>query len=261
MPARETAPRRRSRPWTARRERTGERLAAGGAAAALELCDLFQEAAVEHAERLGCSIAALNQLGLTWVLLRLDVEVEPAAVWRGPLVVTTWPSAARGLFALRDFEAAGDAGPIARATSAWCALDLATRRPARLPSSVRAIQPPHRPRALERRFRRPPAPDRPERSLRLRVAEADLDVNRHVNHVRYLRWALTSLPEEWREGAGFAGLEAEFLAETSLGEELVADVARRPADGGGTEARHLVATAGGRAVARVLTRWRRPAAP
>jgi len=50
----------------------------------------------------------------------------------------------------------------------------------------------------------------------------DLDINRHANSACYIRWILGGLPPEIQEGAVLTELEANYLTEAFLGEEITA---------------------------------------
>ncbi len=232
-----------------------------GALSAESLCDYLQEAAGRHAEELGISIDAIGRDNLTWVLARLDLLLE-GLPGRGRTVrVETWPSGAKGFLALREFLVTGDGIPLARATSAWLVIDLERRRPVRLPSSISEIPIPDRERALQRGFRRIPKPGRADHERRFEVRYGDLDVNRHVNHVRYLEWAFETLPAVFLAAHRLVEVEADFRAEVGLG-ELVEGRAEIEAGGGEQSAIHLLSGASGASeAARLRTRWRPASEP
>jgi hypothetical protein len=71
--------------------------------------------------------------GVTWVLSRLRLE-NPVAIALGDEVeIETWPSGMERLFALREFvvRRRADGAEVARASTQWLVLDLATRKPVR----------------------------------------------------------------------------------------------------------------------------------
>lgn len=221
------------------------------------LCNYLQEAASRHAQELGVSIDHLAQHQLTWVLARLDLVILEPTHWRDEVLVETWPSKMRGFVARREFLVRLEDRIAARATSAWLVIDLAKRRPSRLPPALLRIIVPDRPPALPRtasslpRMEDSPAGDLLEQ--RFEVGYGDLDINRHVNHVSYIEWALESLPTEFHEGHRLVELEADFRSEIHYPAEVVAK-ARRVNLADGISVVHGVGTSGGEA-ARLRTRW------
>ncbi|MBO6576318.1 MAG: hypothetical protein JJ896_16525 [Rhodothermales bacterium] len=191
------------------------------------LCNYLQEAAANHAALLGVSGEALAGMNLTWVLSRLVIEIEQFPAWQDTVQVRTWPAGLQGIFAIRDFELTASSGAVARATTAWFLIDTARRRPARLPEQVTGIQLPERARSLVDDFSRlPPVEDDGVR-MPLVAAPSDMDLNQHVNHVRYLAWMLDSMESDWLDRHRLRRLQIQFRSESRAGDALVVRSAAR----------------------------------
>ncbi len=235
-----------------------------GTVSAQIICDYLQEAAGVHADRLGLSLAALHEQGLAWVLARLVVQVERAPAEGETVTVRTWPCGVERLQFRRDYlMLGGDGAVVARGASFWVVINLATRRPERIPPTVAALLPEQPPLALETGDRRLPAPEdgaAPLSSIPFAVRRADMDRNRHVNNVRYLDWALEGVPGAVREAARPVWLDMHFRAETVYGDTVEAQCLPAPADAatpGAARFVHILARrSDGREVARGLTGWR-----
>lgn len=196
---------------------------ARGVASIQTICNYLQEAAGNHAFHLHVAVDQLLKQDLTWVLARLHVRMNRYPRWRDELTVTTWPSGANRLYALRDYSLADASGrPLGTAASAWILLDVKNRRPVRVPPEVAALAVRDRPRAIDdafaRRLDEPAQPDT-ERTFVIRVS--DLDVNQHVNLVNYIEWSVETVPAEVREQAVLTDLQVEFHAESVFGDEAV----------------------------------------
>ena len=89
--------------------------------------DFLQEAAANHAARLGVGLEALSERGLLWVLSRLHLSICRYPAIGEPGTVETWPNGFRRLFAHRQFRLTGeDGGELAVASSAWLLLSAET---------------------------------------------------------------------------------------------------------------------------------------
>ena len=228
-------------------------------ASLLTVCNLFQEAAGEQARANDLEAFPLPGGSVsTWVLSRLRVSVVgelPRA--RDAVTVDTWPSDREGLRVHRDFvlrDSHGEA--LVRATSVWFLLDVARRRPVRLPEAMDRFQPPPDvPRGLTLVGHAPPtAPAETVRAERFAVRHADLDRVGHVNHVRVLEWVLEAVPENVRDARRLVGLDVGFQAETSVGQAVVS--ASGPDEEAGRLAHHVTLAAdGSRTVALARTLW------
>jgi acyl-ACP thioesterase len=239
-------------PWTETFRVRSYDVAPHGRAAIQALCNYFQEAAGNHAEQLGFSRDAMLEHGTAWVLMRLRIAVERYPEWQHTVTVETWPSGVDGLYATREFvlrDADGDL--LARGTSAWAVIDVERRRPTRIPSELDDLDPPDRPRPIDFASRRVPSLGRVDRERRFDVRFSDLDLNQHVNNVRYVEWALEAAPEPVLLHQQPADIDIQFRAETTFGQAVVTQLQQ---DDG--RFLHRVQRAGDdRVVAQATTQW------
>ena len=161
------------------------------------------------------------------------------------------------MLALRDFRLTGaDGAECGRASSGWMIIDAAERRlqrPEQAMPQLAAYAGPAPLLGVPTRIEAavPPCPERA-----LEVRHSDIDVNGHVNNVRYFEWVLDSLPSQRLTGRRVVGLEASYLSEALLGQTAVV----RSADGpSGSESRHTI-VGPDREVCRFRLAWE-PAAP
>ena len=218
-------------------------------ATVLALADLLQEAAGEHARASGREHFDLEAGRGTWVLARMRLAVARRPALREAVTVETWPSAYEGVRVHRDFLLRGEGGAVdVRATSVWFVIDVARRRPVRLPPSMHTFGPPaDHERALD--VGDPPeAPASVEAEQAFAVRHADLDRVGHANNVRFLEWAL-----EAAGGAdGLREIDVAYRAEAVLGDRVVSLVGPRV---DGVRAHEIVREADGRTLARARTLW------
>lgn len=191
----------------------------------LALLNYLQEIAGVHANQIGVGIGGLQEQGLTWVLVRMHLSLRaPLPHWGASLLVTTWPSGARGaLAATRDFHiATADGRTLAEANSEWLVLNRATLRPVRLPPSVLSLAPRDTPRV--QLPAKPPIQmnDAPIGQATFSVRHIDLDQNDHVNNVHYSEWAFESLPAEWRSRV-LTGLHITFKDSAHWGDAILSE--------------------------------------
>jgi medium-chain acyl-[acyl-carrier-protein] hydrolase len=217
------------------------------------LAAYLQEVAGHHATVLGCGLDALRRRGLTWVLVRQRVEAPRPIALGEELEIATWPSGVHPLVVTREFTVSGrDDVELARASTAWLVLDLATRRPVR-PGEV--LDPALRPHldAVAPIPPRLPAPGPDAESRRFEVRYADIDLNRHVTNTSYLGWSLEGVSEACWLAERACAVEAHYLAEGRFGDTVVVRTS-----GGAGECAHAVRReADGKELARVRTRWAR----
>lgn len=80
--------------------------------------DFLQEAAANHAARLGVGLNALTERGQLWVLSRLKLEIRRSPQIGEELTVETYPSGVNRLFFTREFQVFDKSGEVIAAPPA-----------------------------------------------------------------------------------------------------------------------------------------------
>ena len=191
--------------------------------------DLFQEAAISHAEILGVGREAMKQSGQVWILSRLSVFMDRRPRFGEKITVRSWPRGSNKLFAIRDYDIRDCSDQaLIRGRSAWLIVDLEKRRPLRPQTVVETLplneginalpginpesnDPP--PSLTEREFIQ-------EDSVLRRACYSDIDYNGHVNNTRYIQWIQDLLEPEILEKAKQIRLDINYLAEVRYGETI-----------------------------------------
>lgn len=223
----------------------------------LTILNYLQDIAGAHASRLGVSVADLRPGGLTWVLSRIHLLVERYPRAEETVTVRTWPATRHGLFTCREFELFdAEEACVARASTSWALLKVATRRPVRLEEHLPPYPLVPR-RAVDDDFAALPAfPQEATAEMGFRVLRGDLDINHHVNNTVFAGWALEAVPDGIAAGV-LTELEIAFRAEALYGESIVSRCA--VVEDGETPCclHQIVNSRDNKELARLRTRWRR----
>jgi acyl-ACP thioesterase len=194
------------------------------------LAGYLEEVAARHADVLGCGLDLLRSRGCTWVLIRQRVEA-PAPISLGDeLEIETWPSGIDRLQVGREFLVRRGDAIVARCSTAWILVDLATRRPLR-PAEILDLSLRPRTEVLLPLARRLAGPEGVTHERTFDVRYLDIDANLHVNNTSYVAWALEAIePERWRNRRAVEA-EVQFEAESRFGDRIrsrAAAAVRRP---------------------------------
>ena len=216
----------------------------------------MQEAASRHAEALGVSIHQLLAENHTWLLSRLKISISDYPGWNDRIRVNTWPSGAQQLFALRDFELTDTNNrPFAKALSAWLVIDLQRHRPIRIGPVLERLKPIEGSRAMDGRLDKLPPLNHHTHESRFVVRFSDLDINQHVNNVKFVEWVIESLPPAVLNSMVLSELEINFLAEAFYGDQILAACSHQKSDN--TQFLHgLTRRQDNHELARARTKWR-----
>ena len=230
---------------------------AGGIATPASLCNYLQEAAGNHAFALKVSVEQLHDRNLTWMLSRLRLEMDRLPSWRDTVVVETWPSGTRGPLAIREFLLRDEKRlEIGRASTAWLLIDVNRRRPSRLPPDVLALRHPDSPSVMPFPSDRLDGPAFPTIEEEVAVHWSDMDVNEHVNNVRYVSWAVDTLPQSIVGEHRLTHLAVDFIGETRVGDRVRVRTGMDARSDQTTSGSEILLNSDGTPVARVVATWK-----
>jgi len=220
------------------------------------ICNQLQDMASLHADSLGFGYKALQKSGHFWILARLHVMVDRLPGYGEQTSVQTWPSANERLVAMRDFLINDHEGLIGRATTSWVAMNTETHRPDKpadvldgrlIPDMERAMLFPSK--AIKRL-------KDGEHTASLKARRSDMDINGHVNNVKYVELCMEALPLEWTEANRCLGLDIQFRTESYAGDEYVAACSLTESeDGKDTFLHSLTRISDNREIVRMKTWW------
>jgi acyl-ACP thioesterase len=178
----------------------------------------FQESAWRNAEALGLGFKELASKDRYWVLSRLYVEMYRYPLWGDTVQLETWPKGMESLFAMRDFRIKSADGKelYGAGATAWLIIDGTTHRLQRVEHVLNGGEMPCYPHnAVEHKPGKVALAAAMCSQTRIIAGYTDVDVNRHVNNVCYLNWAINYLPIK-NEQLTVRSAEINFLSEARL---------------------------------------------
>ncbi len=185
-----------------------------------DLLRQMQEAASNHADRLGWGFADLKSKGLFWVLTVVRVEVSQWPSFGSSFRLSTWPSGLNRLQASREFLGTDlDGAQLFAASSNWMVLNRNSGRP----QNLLQVNPPFsttEKRAIQGRLRRTKPKNHSATGFSVLVPASALDINGHVNNTEYLRWAYDTLCLR-QARPQLSGFQVSYHSEVFAGEELM----------------------------------------
>ncbi|KAL3839857.1 hypothetical protein ACJIZ3_024448 [Penstemon smallii] len=240
------------------------------------LMNHLQETALNHVKTAGLlgdgfgSTPEMCKRNLIWVVTKMQVLVDRYPTWGDVVQVDTWVDASgkngmRRDWLVRDSNT-GDV--LTRASSLWVMMNKETRRLSKLPDEVREeigcyfVDSP--PVVDEDSRKLPKLDDNSADYIRTGLTPkwSDLDVNQHVNNVKYVGWILEGAPLPLVETHELAGMTLEYRRECMRDSVLqsLATVLDNGSDDssnpGHVECQHLLRLEGGGEIVKGRTEWR-----
>lgn len=187
------------------------------------VASFIQEAAWMHSIKLGVSVYDLLKRGMTWVLSRVTIELESRLKHSDLLNVITWPSGFNRHYIFRDYHFQDASGAlIGKAKTVWVILDLKSRQPVEAPSFITDVPLQQEIPILPVNTERIPATDAYPYAKDFTAGWHDIDINRHVNNLSYMRWVIESIPLEILKTRDISKLDIVFRAESGFGDRIEA---------------------------------------
>lgn len=240
------------------------------------LMNHLQETALNHvrgAGLLGDGFGATPEMAkknLIWVVTRMQVLVDRYPTWGEVVEVDTWvcgsgKNGMRRNWLVRD----GKTGEtLTRASSVWVMMNKQTRRLSKIPEEVRGEIEPYfldsAPIVDEDSRKLPKLNDDTADYIHkgLTPRWSDLDVNQHVNNVKYIGWILESAPVPIVESHELYSMTLEYRRECgrdSVLQSLTAVSGKETdnfLDSGNVECQHLLRLEDGAEIVKGRTEWR-----
>jgi len=208
------------------------------------LIQYFEDISILHTTSIGYDLAfyATNKCG--WMLLKWDVRIHRLPLFGETVRVSTSVHAMKRFLSERIYSVhAADGTLLADARSIWLLVDTVRRRPMRVPEEQferYGISP-----ASEKDFImiddvEPPVLPDPSAGngacvyrRSVMTGNSDIDTNSHVNNVRYLAWALDSLPQKFATDFAPVSMRIHYKKELNLGDGADILTVESPTDGDG----------------------------
>lgn len=236
----------------------------------------LQETALNHVKSAGLlgdgfgSTPEMTKKNLIWVVTKMQVVIDRYPMWGDVVQVDTWVSASGKNGMRRDWivRDSGTGEILTRASSVWVMMNKVTRRLSKIPEEVRGEIEPYflnyDPVVEDDGRKLKKLDDKTANFVRsgLTPRWSDLDINQHVNNVKYLGWILESAPLSILESYELASLTLEYRRECGKDSVLQSLTAVSDADighlgtSGGVECQHLLRLENGGEIVKGRTEWR-----
>lgn len=179
------------------------------------------EMATNHADLLGVGYEAMIRENQAWVLSRLSIEMTRYPSVNEDYRISTWVSSFNRRFSERDFEISTlDGEPLGYARTIWAAIDLSSRGVGELGIVTRLadviVDRPCPIAAVPRLS----AVSEGYKSNEYRFTYRDIDFNRHVNSVAYIRLLLDAWTLDYHDLYRVKRIDTAYIHEARYGDKV-----------------------------------------
>jgi acyl-ACP thioesterase len=181
----------------------------------------LQEIATLHANELKFGFHDMIRQGRGWLLAQMKIRVERFPQIHEMIQVSTWSNGADGRIATRDFRISDEEGKvIAAASSSWFVVDIVHKNICRLDEYFNPDHFINIDWAVGGKPGRVQPLSNPDQETEVIARYSDLDINGHMNNVKYLELILDMFKTDFRLSHDIYEIEMNFLKETIEGDVL-----------------------------------------
>lgn len=183
--------------------------------------EFFQEAAQRQLEDMDLGLDFLRKNHLAWILVKYEVDYHHYPKAEENVIVETEPLGLNRFEACRRFEVLSEDGErLISGKSIWMLANTETGRPLRI-NEVEELRSLIDPEDEVFRIGRLQKIETFDNEAVYRVRYFDIDINHHVNNVKYLNWAIESLPLDVVRQYEIKKLRIIYKAQAFYGENVV----------------------------------------
>lgn len=190
----------------------------------LKISSIFnymQDTAAANADELGLGYDHLMPLDLAWILSWVKVEIDEYPFYGQEVLLNTWPKCSHKLYSIRDFRIKDiNEKILCRATTAWLPVNTKTKRvtgiqnlPAPIPYNPELISVDEYPVKII-------SPDTKQILFTKKFRYNDLDINHHVNNVKYVEMILDCFTLEQYTAHSIKSITVSFSSESFYDDEI-----------------------------------------
>lgn len=179
---------------------------------------LFQDLATAAVETNGLGRSKMLDKGLLWIFLRVSVRFYDYPMYGDEVTLYTYPGQTKAVFYPRHaFMVNKDGKEMARVHSLWAVLKESDREMLMQSLPITGV---------EKHDDELPSPKKvgvPEDLSLVHerlISYSDLDLNKHMNNVRYVEYILDIFPSSFYKDHPLKGIDINYLHEIKEGETL-----------------------------------------
>ncbi len=194
-----------------------------GIASPTTILILLEETAADHCYSINHSLYQLEEQNIGWVLISGVLQMDRYPNYKEKITIRTWLSSYSTVKGFRENVIYDEQGTIiGRARGLWVFFDIIRRRPVQIFDDIKKKWKFCTTESLNYNIiKKNKAIDNADYQLKFNINRYDTDMNKHVSNIRYLQWAIESVPDAIYDNYYLYAIDGSFLAEAHFGQTIV----------------------------------------
>lgn len=185
------------------------------------LIQYLGDIATKQSEDLGVGMEYLRKQGVAWVLYKWKIHLNKYPLYGDKIKISTKAHSFKKFYAYRTFEIMdANNNVIGCANSVWFLIDINKRKAIRIKENMYSAYGIDENKNDGLNIEKIIAPNSISVQKSFQVRYSDIDTNRHVNNVKYLEWAIETIPFEIFTNYILKDINIIYEKETTYGETI-----------------------------------------
>lgn len=196
-----------------------------GIASPTTILTLLEEAAAEHCHSIDYSLYQLAEMNIGWVLVSGVMQMIRYPRYKDKITIRTWLSKYSTIKGFRENIIYDEQeNIIGRSRGLWIFFDINRRRPVQILDDIMQKWSSITDKSIDYDITKKIKLFEDSESdyvLKFQVFKFDTDMIQHVNNIRYLQWAIESVPDEIIDNYYLHSIDGRFIAEANYGQTII----------------------------------------
>ncbi len=182
----------------------------------------FQDLVVKDSEKKQIGLDFLKERDMAWVIAKWDIEVKKYPSFKDTLLVKTIPVALKSFYAHRRFEIWNENSELViSANTLWILINIKTRKPVKIDALFYDAYGLDHENTDKLDFEKLQIPEQFTAQNEFTIRYTDIDTNEHVNNVKFVEWAMQTIPFEVITSKTLHRIQIEYKKEALYGDSVL----------------------------------------
>ena len=184
---------------------------------------LLEETAADHCHLINHNLFDLVKKNVGWVLVSGVLQIDRYPNYKEKITIRTWLSNYSSIKGYRENIIYDENHHIiGRAKGLWVFFDIENRKPISIFNDIKEKWSFFEEESINKNIKKKIEPiNFAEHIKQFRVNRFDIDMNKHVNNIRYLQWVIESIPENIVDHYFLHEIDGRFIAEAQYGDTIL----------------------------------------
>ena len=194
-----------------------------GVASPITILTLLEETAADHCYSINHSLYQLAEQNIGWVLISGIMQMDRYPNYKEKITIRTWLSSYSTIKGYRENIIYDEHNNIiGKAKGLWVFFDINRRRPVKIFDDIieewslcdiNSI--------VHDITKKIELNEKADFELNFKVNRYDTDIIKHVNNIRYVQWAVETVPDDIVDNYYLHSIDGRFIAEAHYGQTIV----------------------------------------